>query len=137
MAFANYDAQFRGQEDHTPLPELTEELDLIDKSLFPGFKNLHYLIHKDSTVTIDKVTDKLSELRDQVVLFHFGGHSDQRQLILTDKDANSDGIGRMLAFQRNLKLVFLNGCQNSAQVDCSCMKEYQPLSLLPEKSEMK
>lgn len=55
--------------------------------------------------------------RDRIALFHFGGHADSFELLLNDfeKDdqrqtAHTAGLIPFLAGQRNLRLVFLNGC---------------------------
>ena len=108
LAFANDTA--------SPLPALTREFDALQEILTDGASRQFYQLHNDPFATIDKTCRNLSTFKDRVYLFHYGGHAGGRQLILTDKEANSDGIAGMLAGQKHLKLVFLNGCSTREQV---------------------
>lgn len=108
LAFAN--------DPVSPLPALTREHDALQELLTAGASRQFYQLHNDPFATIEKVCKSLSGFKDRVYLFHFGGHAGGRQLILTGEKANSDGIAGMLAQQKNLKLVFLNGCSTKGQV---------------------
>lgn len=108
LAFAN--------DSESPLPAISREHDALQELLTDGASRQFYQLHPDPFASIEKVSRNLSAFRDRVYLFHFGGHAGGRQLILTDQEANSDGIAGMLAGQKNLKLVFLNGCSTREQV---------------------
>ena len=108
LAFAN--------DLSSPLEALTREHDSIRELLMEGVNNQCYQLYPEPFATIEKVASGLAAFKDRVHLFHFGGHAGGRQLILTGQVANSDGIANMLAQQKNLKLVFLNGCSTSEQV---------------------
>ena len=108
LSFAN--------DPNAPLPALTREHDSIRELLMDGVNDQCFQLYPEPFATIEKVADGLSSFKDRVHIFHFGGHAGGRQLILTDQEANSDGIASMLAQQKNLKLVFLNGCSTLGQV---------------------
>ncbi len=98
-----------------PLPQLNEEEKAIRKSLLARAQQ-HYHIHPDSHASIDSIRQYLTEYRDQVWLFHFGGHAGSKQIMLGTENAQADGVAAMLAEQSGIKLVFLNGCSTQAQV---------------------
>ena len=108
LAFAN--------DPNSPLAALTREHDSIRELLMDGVNNQYFQLYPEPFATIEKVASGLSSFKDRVHIFHFGGHAGGRQLILTDQEANSDGIASLLAMQKNLKLVFLNGCSTKGQV---------------------
>lgn len=100
-----------------PLRQLTEEENHIRQLLHSRAKQQqHFHIHPDSHATLSTIRQYLSEYRNQVWLFHYGGHADSEQIMLGAGDANADGVAAMLAEQKGLKLVFLNGCSTQAQV---------------------
>lgn len=79
------------------------------------------LIIKTDT-TIEDIFDVFRRNKDNVVIFHYGGHADGYQLLLETplvvKDANSglnspahgEGLVAFLGSQKNLHLAFFNGC---------------------------
>ena len=108
LAFANSVEQ--------PLPQLQEEDRSIYRHLAIGEKALHYTIYRDSYATITSLTDYLTIYKDQVVIFHYGGHAESHEILLEGSNAQASGIAKLLAEQRHIKLVFLNGCSTQAQV---------------------
>jgi hypothetical protein len=50
-------------------------------------------------------------------IIHFAGHADEDHLHLTDGDAEAEALAERLRLNRNVKLVFLNGCATRAQKD--------------------
>lgn len=99
------------------LPALQEEDDALYRLLAPRFRERHFLLHRDSYITLDKLPSYLTLYRDELVLFHFSGHAGRDRLLLGDGDARSQGLARMLGLCRHLKLVVLNGCSTRGQVD--------------------
>ena len=109
LAFANDPTQ--------PLVQLTEEDNALRDLLHDrSVKQQHFHVHRESHADLDSLRRYLSEYRDQVWLFHYGGHAGSEQLFLTSGEAQADGIAAMLAEQPTLKLVFLNGCATQGQV---------------------
>lgn len=73
--------------------------------------------------TVDEVLDVFQDpkYRDHIAVFHFGGHANSYQLLLEDAQgkravADAGGLSAFLGLQKNLKLVFLNGCSTEPQV---------------------
>jgi CHAT domain len=108
LAFAN-------QSDDL-LPTLQEEDDALNRVLAPRAKERHFMLHRDSFVTLDKLPSHLTLFRDELALFLFSGHAGRDSLLLRDGTANSEGIATMLSQCKSLKAVVLNGCSTEGQV---------------------
>jgi hypothetical protein len=108
FAFANQQSDL--------LPTLQEEDDALSRLLSPRAKEQHFLLHRDSFVTLEKLPSALMLHRDELVVFLFSGHADRDGLLLGDGEAHSAGIAQMLGQCKRLKLVFLNGCSTQGQV---------------------
>lgn len=108
LAFAN------DKDDHLPL--LDEERKVINGHLLP-LANQQYLqlVIEPSATTAD-ISRFVTDLKDRINIFHYGGHAGSKEILLQDQTANSDGIAQLLALQKELKVVFLNGCSTKAQV---------------------
>lgn len=108
LAFAN------DKDDHLPL--LDEERKVINGHLLP-LANQQYLqlVIEPSATTAD-ISRYITDLKDRINIFHYGGHAGSQEIFLQDQVANSDGIAQILALQKELKVVFLNGCSTRAQV---------------------
>lgn len=99
-----------------PLRFLNEEDDEIYCTLSPRALKLHYLLHRDSYATLDKIARDLSVFRDYITLFHFSGHAGESMLLTEEGEAQGFGIAHLLGQCRQLKLVVLNGCSTKGQV---------------------
>lgn len=104
-------------QSENPLQRLSDEDDLIYRILKErGVEKGHFHIHRDSNVSIDKLWQYLREYKDEVVLFHYAGHAESDQIFLQEEDASLEGLARHLGKQKNLRLVFLNGCSTAGQI---------------------
>jgi hypothetical protein len=107
---------FANQENDT-LSLLKEESGEIRTALRPlekrGFINVE---HEEST-TIKELSEMLLDNPDQLTIFHYGGHAGGDEILLEDALADEKGLAQLLGQQKNLKLVFLNGCSTQGQVD--------------------
>ncbi len=65
---------------------------------------------------LDDLWDSFDRFNDRLTLFHFGGHSGEDSLHLTDLKLQGKNLATVLGLSPNLKLVFLNGCSNYPQV---------------------
>jgi len=101
---------------HNPLPSLEKESAVIYRLLSPAANQQRIQIHREQYATIDNIAHHLTEFNKRVWLFHYGGHAGSQELSLWDQSANSDGIAYQLAQQKQMKLVFLNGCSTRQQV---------------------
>lgn len=66
--------------------------------------------------SLDDIYYTFTRYHNRIALFHFGGHSDDQLLSLTDTHARSSSLSTLMGMQENLQLVFLNGCNNDGQV---------------------
>lgn len=69
------------------------------------------------SATLEQISIEFSEFNDQIYVFHYGGHSDSEFLHLLDTSSHAENFGVQIGQQKNLKLVFLNGCRNFEQVE--------------------
>ena len=84
-----------------------------------------------SNVTLKEVFDVFQEsaFRNRIAVFHYGGHANSYQLLLETLEGGSEaidakGFASFLGKQKNLKLVFLNGCSTKQQVAALTAAKY-------------
>lgn len=109
MAFANI--------ADAPLPKLEREGENIYRTLNEGAGKGFYLLHREPFATTEKIAHYLIEFKDRVAVFHYGGHAEGDGLELNDQKAGASGIAQLISAQKNLKLLFLNGCSTKNQVE--------------------
>ncbi|GJM31896.1 MAG: hypothetical protein DHS20C18_08970 [Saprospiraceae bacterium] len=109
LAFAN-DA-----DDHLAL--LEEERKVVSGYLLPLANEQFFQLFVEASASSADLSNYVSEFKDRISIFHYGGHAGAKQLILSDGKANAKGVAELLALQKNLQLVFLNGCSTRAQVE--------------------
>ena len=66
--------------------------------------------------TIDGIYRSFNRFHNRICVFHYGGHSDSMFLELEDVQFRASSIGTIIGMQKELQLVFLNGCSNYNQV---------------------
>lgn len=112
---------FSDVEDPNPLPRLLEERDaLIEILKEPDRKKI--IEHKHLSVKDrDQLIQYIRDYRDEILIFHYAGHSEGQELAFNDGTGLIKGIAGMFENLRlrnaPLKLVFLNGCATAEQVD--------------------
>lgn len=109
MAFANI--------ADAPLPKLERESENIYRTLNEGAGKGFYLLHREPFATTEKIAHYLIEFKDRVVVFHYGGHAEGDGLLLNDQKAEAGGLAQLISAQKNLKVLFLNGCSTREQVE--------------------
>ncbi|MFT6321271.1 MAG: hypothetical protein ACJAT4_002200, partial [Granulosicoccus sp.] len=109
LTFAN------DNDNHLSL--LDSERKQIRDHLMPFANQNHFAFFSESASTLEDIFKYANFYRDQIQVFHYAGHADSTQLFLNGQQVLADGIAEMLAHQKNLKLVFLNGCSTKAQVE--------------------
>ena len=107
LAFAN--------TAEVPLKSLDRESDLIRRALMEHRHKFHIQIDHEPFISSDKLGYYLNEFQDAITVFHFAGHAETDNLIFTDLYAEGQSMARLLANQKSLQLVFLNGC-NTRQI---------------------
>jgi hypothetical protein len=103
-----------------PLPSLAEEDDGVFSTLVNRSLKGDFFIHRDAFTTLGKLNEYLAIYGDRLSIFHYSGHADNDTLHLVGDQANSKGIAHQLgasARSGHLKMVVLNGCSTSGQVN--------------------
>lgn len=103
------------KDNHLPL--LQQEAEDIFRELNPLQNRQHIQVFRDQHADIRKIYHYLTDYKGRVAIFHYAGHADSSSLRLEGQDADAKGIAELLAQEKRLKLVFLNGCSTRKQVD--------------------
>jgi len=109
FAFAN--------DRDAPLPALEAEDEAIYSLLAPRQAQSHFVIHRDQSVSIEKLAEFLILYRNDIVLFHYSGHAGKDHLALDEEKASAFGIAELLGNCPRLQAVILNGCSTAGQVE--------------------
>ena len=108
LAFANNSDGF--------LNKLKDESSELYSTLLPLEVAGAVRVVREESVRFEDLEKILGTYKDDIYLFHYAGHAEGEKLIFEDQDINSEGLGRLLAAKKKLKLVFLNGCTTGDQV---------------------
>lgn len=73
--------------------------------------------HNLGMTTLDDIYRNFNRFHNRIAIFHYCGHSDAEFLELSDQKARAAGLSTLMGMQKNLQLVFLNGCGNKQQLD--------------------
>lgn len=73
--------------------------------------------HRMGFATLEQIYREFNRFNNQIYLFHYSGHSNSEIIKLHDAAASAENLGAKIGQQKNIKLVFLNGCKNYDQVD--------------------
>ncbi len=104
------------------LPMLKRESTNIFKIL-RDFDDKDFIkLYREESTSIKEVFDLFIHYLDRIVIFHYGGHADGTHLQLETTSGRaklvySEGLARLMGLQKELKLVFLNGCATKGQVE--------------------
>jgi hypothetical protein len=108
LAFAN------DRDQH--LSALNDESRDVYDALQPLQQNDTVAIHREESARFDELYNDLLTFDGRIVVFHYAGHADGNMLQLEGGNGGAGGIAKLLGQQKNLKLVFLNGCATKDQV---------------------
>src|SRR5688572_9022627 len=98
------------------LSQLEKEKEAISDALRERQGKGHLLLDTDAG-SIKKLRDRLLLYQPQVEIIHYAGHANGRQLLMEDETVYATGLLQSVGLQKNLQLVFLNGCSTQQQVD--------------------
>lgn len=93
-----------------PLPNLTKEDRAIYKLLTERADQGHFRIDRDSHATVASVRETLINYREELIVFHYSGHSNGNHIFLQDQPGSGKGLTQLLSQCPKLRLVVLNGC---------------------------
>jgi hypothetical protein len=109
LAFSN------SQDDY--LTMLKQESKHINRALEAlDDKGLIKIVREESA-DLDTLFHNFNRFKDQVAIFHYAGHANGKNLSFEGNAGNADGLANLFSQQKNLKLIFLNGCSTQKQVD--------------------
>jgi hypothetical protein len=109
LAFAN--------NDKKPLPSLRDEDSRVNGVLNDRKLKSDFMVHCDQFATTESMIRGLRTFKDDIELFLYSGHAGNNILGLEDGVAEAEGIAALLGHCPNLKLVILNGCSTSGQIE--------------------
>src|SRR5215210_3114116 len=127
-AFAN--------DNGRPLEGLIKERDAL-MGIFDHPKETKLRILENSNFDSKNDTILIEQLQEQIVVFHFGGHSNGKYINLTNSELQVEALVRLLETFTNLRLIFLNGCenlelalkiQNSSKIEAAIIATISPLN---------
>lgn len=109
LSFANSEKEY--------LPTLKAEGQALKSALRPLEQRGFIRVEKEESTTSEELVELLAAHKDQLCIFHYGGHAGNDFLELEGKAVQAEGLAKLLGEQENLKLVFLNGCSTKGQVE--------------------
>ncbi len=127
LAFANE------QTDNTRyLRQLNQELRKIQHALREAKQENLCQIEILAGATFEDILQAFRDYKNQIAVFHYGGHADGFQLLLESEKGNEiahgEGFANILAELPALELVFLNGC--STQEYAQKITQNYPISVI-------
>ena len=96
------------------------------KNIFKTLQNHHdkgcVQVHREESTSISDIFDLFNHYPDQIAIFHYGGHANGTHLQLETIESESQladarGLAQLMGQQKELQLVFLNGCATRNQVN--------------------
>ena len=106
---------FSNAQDQAYLQQLKTESRLLRDLFLPlDQKGKLKLLREESLENVD-LPKLFHQYKDQLCLFHYGGHADGKGLALEGGQSYAEGLATLFGLQKGLKLVFLNGCKTQAQ----------------------
>lgn len=76
----------------------------------------HLEIYREESADIGDIFHNFTRFQDRVSIFHYGGHASGTHLRLEGQAGHAAGLAHLLGAQKQLQLVFLNGCSTRNQV---------------------
>ncbi|MCK4764756.1 MAG: CHAT domain-containing protein [Candidatus Aminicenantes bacterium] len=103
------------------LPMISREGKNVFKSLLTHHDNNYIQVHKEESASVEDIFELFNRYRDRIAIFHFGGHAGGTHLQLETpkgepQQAHAQGLANLMGQQKQLQLVFLNGCATLKQV---------------------
>jgi hypothetical protein len=95
------------------------------KDIFKALHNHHdkgfVQVEQEGNASLDEIFYYFDRFKDRIVIFHYGGHAGGTHLQLEmgpgkSQKARSDPLAQLMGLQKELRLVFLNGCATRKQV---------------------
>ena len=94
---------------------LKKESKELRRSLLPIHDARQIELLREPQADNEDIPELLTQYKDQISLFHYGGHGDGQHLYFEDSKGHASGLSQLLQLQKDLKLVFLNACSTQEQ----------------------
>lgn len=108
---------FLTNPDDSSLPLIKKELQGLTKKFEESKFRDQINIQPRNDISPDSFSSVVRNYQHRIVLFHYAGHADARNLIFSEKNVTAEGVARFFKTESNLSLVFLNGCSTEGQVN--------------------
>lgn len=107
---------FANAAEHGYLMQLKRESALLRDLFLPLHRQGRIELVREESLDNTELPKLLNQYKDQIAIFHYGGHADGGRLTLEDGEGNVSGLAALLGLQKGLRLAFLNGCSTQGQV---------------------
>lgn len=99
------------------LRSIAEEQRSIRKALAPLVEKKLLQLEELPNATGEDIFDAFRNFGDRIKIFHYGGHAQDLELLLSGSNEPLDvrGLAQFLGQQKGIELVFMNGCATAAQ----------------------
>jgi len=97
------------------LQQLKKESALLRDLFLPLHQSEQLELLREESLENWDLPKLLNHYKNQILIFHYGGHANGEYLAFEDGKGNVDGLAELLSLQTYLKLVFLNGCSTQKQ----------------------
>lgn len=100
------------------LDSLKEESRSLERILRPLHQKEVLELYIKENINNEDIYDSIIAHDNNVMIFHYAGHAGSENLLLDGQEADALGLAELFSTQKeHLKLVFLNGCSTSGQVE--------------------
>lgn len=102
--------------DHSHSLQIDEEWRQAEQALQQAEDAGKLTFNLTPSTTLEDIWHKFNRFHNQIAVFHYGGHSNEQGLNLSDTTLRGKNLATLIGQEQQLKLAFLNGCSNVAQV---------------------
>lgn len=99
------------------LANLKKESSLIEQALAKIVDQGAVRLWRDESTQVDDLIKAFNRFDGEINIFHYGGHAQPSGLEFEDQEGLLEGVAQHLSQQKQLKLVFLNGCSTKPLVE--------------------
>lgn len=104
-------------QQNAHLANLKKESSLIEQALAKIVDQGAVRLWRDESTQVKDLIGAFNRFDGDITIFHYGGHAQASGLEFEDQEGLLEGVAQHLSQQKQLKLVFLNGCSTKALVE--------------------
>jgi tetratricopeptide (TPR) repeat protein len=106
---------FSNSLEYNSLKGIEKESKVLYELLLPLKKARQIDLLREHHTDQETIPQRLTDFKNQIYIFHYGGHADGKHLFFENRKGHSQGLAQLLSLQKSLRLVFLNGCETQLQ----------------------